>query len=122
MRGRVDEAVWERIEAEFTLPSLDQVRARFEEMMADPAPVMRQLVRVFVGEGTFCPGFQFRTGGTLHPAVTALFDRAMELRVPHNYFAAWMVTPSTDLAGARPVDLLSEPERLRTALEVFARR
>jgi hypothetical protein len=122
MRGRIDDSVWERIEAEFTLPSLEQVRRRLEELTADPEPVMRRLARVFVGDGTFCPGFQFRVDGTLHPAVTALFDRAMELKVPHNYFGAWMVTPSTDLAGARPVDLLSEPQRLHAALGAFARR
>lgn len=122
MRGRIDDSVWERIEAEFTLPSVDQVRRRLEETTADPEPVMRRLVRVFVRDGTFCPGFQFRAGGMLHPAVTALFDRAMELKVPHNYFGAWMVTASTDLGGARPVDLLHEPERLHAALRVFARR
>ena len=30
---------------------------------------MRRLVRVLVGDGTFCPGFQFLPGGGLHPAV-----------------------------------------------------
>ncbi|WP_314326139.1 hypothetical protein [Paenarthrobacter ilicis] len=35
----------------------------------------------------------------------ALFERAMELRIPHNYFALWMMVPSLALRGARPVDL-----------------
>lgn len=122
MRGVIDDTVWERIEAEFTLPSLEQVRRRLEELTADPEPVMRRLVRVFIGEGTYCPGFQFQKGGFLNPAVTALFDRAMELKVPHNYFAAWMVTSSTDLAGSRPVDMLAERARVLAALEMFARR
>jgi hypothetical protein len=122
MRGPIPETIWERLEAEFTLPPLEQVRSRVEELTADPEPVMRRLVRVFIGDGTYCPGFQFRADGTLHPGVTGLFDRAMDLKVPHNYFSAWMVTPSTDLAGRRPVDLLAAPEQLAEALEVFAHR
>ena len=34
-----------------------------------------------------------------------LFERAMELRIPHNYFALWMMFPSPALQGKRPVDL-----------------
>lgn len=122
MRGLIDDSVWQQIEAEFTLPSLEQVRTRVGELTSEPEPVMRSLVRVFIGDGTYCPGFQFRPRGTLHPVVTGLFEQAMELRVPHNYFSAWMVTASTDLAGARPVDLLAQPDPLRAALVVFAHR
>lgn len=117
MRGAIGDEVWAGIRAEFTLPSLEQVRGRLAELMADPQPVMRRLVRVFLGDDTYCPGFQFQTGGTLHPTVTALFDRAMELQVPHNYFAAWMVTVSRRLDEKRPVDLLSERTRLAEAFE-----
>ncbi|MEV8042077.1 hypothetical protein [Arthrobacter sp. NPDC080082] len=39
---------WDNIRAEFTLPSLDQVRRRLSELMEDPEPIMRQLVRVFL--------------------------------------------------------------------------
>ncbi|GGH99373.1 hypothetical protein ACFFGR_14930 [Arthrobacter liuii] len=99
---------WDNIRAEFTLPSLDQVRRRLSELMEDPEPIMRQLVRVFIGEGTYCPGFQFLPGGQLQPVVTALFQRAMELKVPHNYFTIWMATPSRALAGTRPVDQLEK--------------
>jgi hypothetical protein len=42
---------------------------------------MRQLVRVFIDDGTFCPGFQFLPGGQLHPNVVDLFRRAMELNI-----------------------------------------
>ena len=122
MRGQIDATVWAAIEAEFTLPALEQVRGRLAGLTADPEPAMRQLVRVFLDEGTYCPGFQFRPDGTLRPVVTGLFDQAMELKVPHNYFSAWMITPSTDLSGGRPVDLLNEPERMLAALEAFARR
>jgi hypothetical protein len=74
--------------------------------MEDPEPVMQQLVRVFIDDGTYCPGFQFLPDGQLQPTVTALFRRAMGLGIPHNYFTVWMVTPSRELAGTRPVDFL----------------
>lgn len=85
---------WEGIQAEFTLPALGQVRRRLSELMDDPEPVMQRLVRVFIDDGTYCPGFQFLPGGQLHPIVVGLFQRAMELKIPHNYFTVWMVTPS----------------------------
>jgi hypothetical protein len=103
---QISDQTWEAIRAEFTLPALEQVRRRLSELVEDPEPVMQQLVRVFIGEDTFCPGFQFLAGGRLHATVTDLFQRAMELKIPHNYFTLWMVTPSRELGGSRPVDLL----------------
>ncbi|BCW73664.1 hypothetical protein [Arthrobacter sp. NicSoilB8] len=114
---------WAAIRAEFTLPSLAQVHRRLSELMEDPEPVMQRVVRVFIDDGTFCPGFQFLPGGQLHPTVLGLFDRAMELQIPHNYFTLWMVTTSGDLAGARPVDRLkADPAPLLRALESCRRR
>ncbi len=121
-RESISDQTWEAIRTEFMLPSLDQVRRRLTGLMEDPEPVMRQLVRVFIGEGIFCPGFQFLAGGQLRPPVTALFRRAMELKIPHNYFTVWMVTPAESLAGARPVDLLdTRPSAIFPALDAFGR-
>jgi hypothetical protein len=118
----VSDQVWESIRAEFTLPTLEQVRRRLAELMEEPDPVMRQLVRVFVREDTYCPGFQFLPGGQLHPTVVELFQRAMALKIPHNYFSVWVITPSGALHGCRPVDLLdSRPSTLLRALENFSR-
>lgn len=103
----INSAVWDQIRVEFGLPALDQVRRRLSEMMEDPEPVMQRLVRVFIDDGTFCPGFQFVDRGQLHLTVTALFRHAMDLRIPHNYFSAWIVTPSSSLAGSRPIDMLN---------------
>jgi hypothetical protein len=114
--------IWVDISVEFALPSLGQVRHRLSELMEDPEPVMQQLVRVFIDEGTFCPGFQFLAGGQLHPTVIDLFKRAMELKIPHNYFTLWMVTPSGSLGGCRPVDLLDGgPQPLFSGLETLGR-
>jgi hypothetical protein len=116
----INDQTWAGIRTEFTLPTLQQVRRRLSELMEDPEPVMRQLVRVFVDDGTFCPGFQFLPNGELRPTVVALFQRAMELQMPHNYFTLWMVTPSKELAGARPVDhLKGGPAPLLRALESY---
>jgi hypothetical protein len=120
--GPISDQTWEAIRAEFTLPSLAQVRHRFAELIDDPEPVMQQLVRVFIDDGTYCPGFQFLVGGRLQPTVGDLFHRAMELKIPHNYFTVWMITPSQELGGARPVDVLRESRApLRRALEALGR-
>jgi len=80
----INDQTWAGIRAEFTLPALQQVHRRLSELMEDPEPVVRQLVRVFIDDGTFCPGFQFLPGGQLDPKVVAPFQRAMELQIPHN--------------------------------------
>lgn len=116
----VSDQIWEAIRAEFALPTLGQVSSRLSELMEDPEPVMQQLVRVFIDEGTFCPGFQFLVGGQLHPTVVDLFNRAMKLKIPHNYFTVWMVTQSAALGGARPVDSLRQIPLVHRALEGFA--
>jgi len=61
--GPIPPVVWEEIRNEFTLPAVDQVRAKLAAETGDPEPVMRQLVRVFIGDGTFCPGYQFQDNG-----------------------------------------------------------
>lgn len=118
--GTISDQTWDALRTEFTLPSLEQVRARLSEIMEDPEPLMQQLVRVFVGDGTFCPGFQFIDRGHLHPTVTGLFRHAMDLRIPHNYFTVWLITPARELHSARPVDSLHRPQELHQALEGFA--
>lgn len=121
-REPISDQIWAAIRAEFALPSLGQVSSRLSELMEDPEPVMQQLIRVFIDEGTFCPGFQFLAGGQLHPTVVDLFKRAMELKIPHNYFTVWMVTPSGSFGGSRPVDLLAGgPQPLLHALEALGR-
>lgn len=118
----ISDQIWETIRAEFALPSLEQVSSRLSELLEAPEPVMQQLVRVFIDEGTYCPGFQFLAGGQLHPTVVDLFKRAMELKIPHNYFTLWMVTPSGSIGGSRPVDLLdSGLQPLLRALEALGR-
>ncbi len=116
----VGDEVWDRLRAEYGLPALDEVTARLESQHADPAPVLRRLVRVFIDDGTFCPGFQFRADGTPDERVLALFHEALALKMPHNVFAAWMVTPLA--AGApRPMDVLEHTDRLARELTLFAR-
>jgi hypothetical protein len=114
--GPVPDEMWAALRREFGLPSLEQVHARLRAL-PDVEPVLRSLVRVFIDAGTFCPGFQFTTGGQLDPRVTALFRAALEAKVPHNYFALWMMTPARELSGTRPVDRLDETSRLIRLLQ-----
>jgi hypothetical protein len=107
-RSPIPPQLWNAIREEFGLPALGQVRERLEAGLPDPEPALRQIVRVFIDEGTFCPGFQFQRDLSLDPVVVRLSQRAIELRVPHNYFAMWMMTPCHALDGARPVDRREE--------------
>ena len=117
----VPERIWDSIREEFTLPTSAELEAHFQAL--GDAEVMRRAVRVFIGEGTFCPGFQLK-GGLLHEPVARLFEHAMALKVPHNVFSAWMVTALPGAtragAGARPVDQLDNLPLLRNALAAFA--
>jgi hypothetical protein len=115
----VGDEVWERIRSEYGLPSLAEATARLESMHNDPATALSRLVRVFIGDGTYCPGFQFRSDGTPDPRVVSLFEQALALKVPHNVFAAWMVTPLAT-GAPRPVDALAHADRLARELEAFA--
>jgi hypothetical protein len=81
----VPEAIWDSIREEFTLPTAADLEARFQALGDYSA--MRRAVRVFVGEGTFCPGFQLKAG-LFHEAVLRLFEQALALKIPHNVFAA----------------------------------
>ncbi|UKA56681.1 hypothetical protein LFT45_22660 (plasmid) [Arthrobacter sp. FW305-BF8] len=114
--GPVPDQMWAALRREFGLPSLEQVHARLSAL-PDVEPVLRSLVRVFIDDGTFCPGFQFTAGGQLDPRVTALFRAALEAKVPHNYFALWMMTPARELSWTRPVDRLDETSRLVRLLQ-----
>lgn len=118
-RSPIPDQFWDRIRDEFGLPPLEQVRERLTAVYEDPESIVQQLVRVFVGEGTFCPGYQFRPDLSLNPVVMGLLERALQLRIPHNYLALWMMVPSPALEGRRPVDLRDQrnPAPLMTALD-----
>ncbi|MFF2317755.1 hypothetical protein ACFVTE_15975 [Arthrobacter sp. NPDC058097] len=117
--GPVPDEMWAALRREFGLLPLEQVRARLSAL-PDPEPALRALVRVFIDDGTFCPGFQFTTGGQLDSRVTALFRAALEAKVPHNYFALWKMTPARELSWARPVDRLDETSQLVRLLQAGA--
>ena len=44
----ISDQTWAGIRAEFALPPLAQVHRRLSELVEDPEPIMRQLVRVFL--------------------------------------------------------------------------
>jgi hypothetical protein len=118
-RSPIPPRLWNAVRDEFGLPALSDVRQRLQAECPDPEPVLRQIVRVFTDEGTFCPGFQFLPDMSLNPTIVGLFQRAVQQRIPHNYFALWMMTPCHALDWARPVDRHQEQHQsaLTTALE-----
>lgn len=117
----VPEAIWDSIREEFTLPTAADLEAHLQAL--GDASAMRRAVRVFVGEGTFCPGFQLKAG-LFHEPVLRLFEQALAANVPHNVFAAWMVSPLPGAPGhgSRPVDQLGNARQLQDALAGFAHR
>jgi hypothetical protein len=84
------------IREEFTLPTAAELEVHFQAQGDTEA--MRRSVRVFIGEGTFCPGFQLKDG-LFHQPVLDLFQHGMALKIPHNVFAAWMVSPLPGESG-----------------------
>lgn len=60
--------------------------------------------------------------GRLHEPVLRLFEQAMALRVPHNVFPAWMISPPTEPASYRPVSMLDRMKPLHDALAAFGNR
>ncbi|MEO5317743.1 hypothetical protein PV761_03990 [Arthrobacter sp. CC3] len=115
----VPEHIWNSIREEFTLPTAADLETHFQSL-GDPE-AMRRAVRVFIGEGTFCPGFQLKDG-LFHEPVLRLFDRAMSLKIPHNVFAAWMVSPLPAETRSRPVDILGSMTLLQSSLVAFGDR
>lgn len=76
---------------------------------------------MFVGEGTFCPGFQLRDE-LLHAPVLHVVQHTLALQVPRKVFAAWMISPPPASAGLRPVDALDQLPMLEGQLAAFADR
>ncbi|WP_142060370.1 hypothetical protein [Pseudarthrobacter sp. B4EP4b] len=115
----VAERLWDSLREEFTLPTAAEMEAHFRSL-GEPEG-MGRAVRVFIGEETFCPGFQLKDG-VLHEPVLRLLDHAMALKVPHNVFAAWMVSPLSAGACSRPVDMLDSMTLLQSSLAAFVDR
>ncbi len=111
---------WENL-GDFRLMTLEECVQHFEALTGDPEPYIQQLVRVFIDDKTFAPSYQFGEDGLPHPVVQTLFSRALELKVPHNSFTHWMLTPLPGQNHPRPVKALGHPGRLMEYLEDFAR-
>jgi hypothetical protein len=118
---RIERQWWENCREDFRLLTMEECEQHFETLYDDAEPYMQQLVRVFVDDQTLAPGYQFVDMGTLNPLVLSLFRRAMELKVPHNSFTHWMLTPLPGPKMPRPVAVLEHQDKLMEYLEEFAR-
>jgi hypothetical protein len=108
----VPEHICDSIREEFTLPTAADLETHFQSLGGPEA--VRRAVRVFIGEDTFCPGFQLKDGH-FHEPVLRPFDQAKSLKIPHNVFAAWMVSPLPAEYRSRPVDILAARHCSRAA-------
>lgn len=113
----VGDSVWDRIRDEFGMLTEEQFEQHVEALFGDAEPFLERGVRVFIGDDTFFPGFQL-VRGMPDRVVTDLFAQAMDLKIPHNVFAAWMVTPVRPRFD-RPIDALEHPQILSDILDAF---
>ncbi|MEW1813033.1 hypothetical protein AB0284_20315 [Pseudarthrobacter phenanthrenivorans] len=117
----IDPQLWEECREEFGLLTLDECVQHFKALSDHSEPSMQQLVRVFVDDETLAPGYQFMEPGILNADVLSLFRRPMELKIPHNSFTHWMLTPLPGRNAPRPVAVLDHRDPLMQYLEDFAR-
>ncbi len=115
----VPDRIWDSIREEFTLPTAPDLERHFQSLGEPEA--MRRGVRVFIGEETFCPGFQPKDG-LFHEPVLRLFDQSMAPKIPHNVFAAWIVNPLPAESRSRPADMLHSMALLQSYLVAFGDR
>lgn len=117
--------LYSRIEAEFGLLTSRQAadrmgsRAVARRNAATAAHHQGRLVALRRGRYLLYPGFQFDHSG-IRPAMPALIAIARQHEWDQASLIEWLVSPTTYLAGQRPVDILDDPDRLTgLAHEVF---
>jgi hypothetical protein len=118
--------LYDRIETEFGLLT----SAQAADQMGSRAVARRNAATAARNEGKllalrrsrylFYPGFQFTSAG-IRPVIANLWAIAREHGWGETSLLEWMVSPTTYLAGQRPVDVIDDPDRLLTvAREAFA--
>jgi len=66
------------------------------------------------------PGFQFKSDGTIHPAISDLASAMREGGWSEEGVIIWLCSPSRAFTdGGRPVDHLDDPKLVSTALEMM---
>ncbi len=106
-----------RIEAEFGLltsrEAADRMgsRAVARRNAATAAHTERRLLALRRGRYLLYPGFQFDSAG-IRPVIAALLTVAREHGWDETSLIEWLVSPTTYLAGQRPVDVIEDPDRL----------
>ncbi|CAN7572155.1 DUF2384 domain-containing protein [Arthrobacter sp. LjRoot78] len=110
------EAMWRFVHAEFGLLTSQEMALQLG--IADPDDVRRlysegRLVAIHRGGRVLYPGFQIDPESrTILPVFHDLLRAAEEAVRHESAMISWLVRPSSSLDGARPVDLLDDPERI----------
>lgn len=117
------DAVWRLVDSEFELLSSSEVDVLMGAGTSDRANAtsLREsgdLLAIQRGHRHVFPGFQFdRAAGQIRPWVSPLLTLAAEHDRSSTDVTAWMMCPTTYLAGARPADYVADPERLLSLAE-----
>lgn len=110
------EDMWRSVHAEFGLLTSQEMAQHLDT--TDPDDVRRiysegRLVAIHRGGRVLYPGFQIdRDTRTVAPVIHDLVRAAEEAGRPESALISWLLTPTGSLGGARPVDVLGDPERV----------
>lgn len=118
------ERFWDAVDREFGLLTAAQLGRRLGSRAKDPGSMVAKrqqsgrLLWVRRGGRLLFPGFQVDgERGDVFPVVPELLHLAADRGVQSPELIQWLLGALDSLGGARPVDLLGEPERLLGAAE-----
>lgn len=115
---RAAEILWRNVSAEFGLLTATELSLRIGDGTPDPGMVNGlfregRLIALHRAGQVLFPGFQIQRGtGIVWTAIRDLRQTAGSVGRSDQSLISWLVTPSGYLGGARPVDLLDDPERV----------
>lgn len=112
------ENLYDSIEAEFglfsTAEAADRMGSRAQVGRRNAASTARKghrLLAITRGQYLLFPGFQFNHNG-IRPVIAELISLGAQYDRSEAGLIQWLARPTTYLDGARPVDIIDEPERL----------
>ncbi len=118
----VEQNLYRQIDAEFSLLTSTQAgsrmgsRSRTPRNLASSARNSGRVIGIQRGQATYFPGFQFDAQGQPLLVISQLRRLGIESGWSETSIVHWLMSPTTQLDGQRPVDLLaSAPEEVLVA-------
>lgn len=112
------EGLWRAVHAEFGLLTAQELSALLDSTPEEVRALYAAgaLVAVHRGGRVLYPGFQVDPAGrSVRPVIGEMLRTAEAAGMTEASLIRWLLGPSGELSGVRPVDLLDEPARLQLA-------